>query len=230
MELSGNITTRLKQCNAYADDILLTRTEQSLLDTLHKLEETSAQYGLIANGQKTKYLRCMRKNYKLEKLQIYSMYLEQVQSHIYLESTVNSDNSIEEEIRCRIALGNKAYYANQFFFKSRLVSKKSKLKLYWSIIRPIVIYACKAWVLKETIKNKLMVFERKVLIRTFGLTKERGGTWKIETNDELYELIRHKNIINHIKAQRLKKTKIRLVWPFTSNAGRENGKKKKYIS
>jgi hypothetical protein len=47
-------------------------------------------------------------------------------------------NSIEEEIQCRITLGNKAFYANQFFFKSRLVSMKSKLKMYWSIIRPIV--------------------------------------------------------------------------------------------
>jgi len=51
---------------------------------------------------------------------------------------VNSDNSIEEAIKYRITLGNEAYYANQIFFKSRLVSKKSKLKLYWSIIRPTV--------------------------------------------------------------------------------------------
>jgi hypothetical protein len=37
----------------------------------------------------------------------------------------------------RITLRNKTHYTNQFFFKSKLVSKKSKLKLYWSIIRPI---------------------------------------------------------------------------------------------
>jgi hypothetical protein len=97
-----------------------------------------------------------------------------------------------------------AYYANQFFFKSRLVSKKSKLKLYWSIIRPTATYGCETWVLKETIKkNKLMVFERKVLRRIFGPTKERDGTWRIKTNNELDELIRNKNIINYIKAQRL---------------------------
>jgi hypothetical protein len=59
-----------------------------------------------------------------------------------MASTVNSDNSIEEEIQYRITLGNKAYFVKQFFFKSRLVFKKSKLKLYWSIVRPIVTYAC----------------------------------------------------------------------------------------
>ena len=109
MELRGNITTRLKQCTAYTDDILLTaRTEQSLLDTFQKLKETSAQYGLTVIGQKTKYFRCMRKNNKLEKLQINLIYPEQVQSYKYLGSTANSDNSIVEEIQHRITLGNKA--------------------------------------------------------------------------------------------------------------------------
>jgi len=67
---------------------------------------------------------------------------------------VNSDNSIEEEIHYRITLGSEAYYGNQFFFKSRLVQKKSKLKLYWSVIRPIVTYSCETWVLKETVKKQ----------------------------------------------------------------------------
>jgi len=181
MELRGNVTSRLK-CVAYADDILLTtRTEQSLLDTFQKLKEISAQYGLIVKGQKTKYLRCTRKNYRPEELQIDSIYLEQVQSYIYLVSTVNSDNSLEEDIQYGITLGNKAYYANQFLFKSRLVSKKSKFKLYWSIIRPIVTYAFEVWVLKGTIKNKLMVFERKLLRKIFGPTK-RG--WYVENQNK----------------------------------------------
>jgi hypothetical protein len=75
--------------------------------------------------------------------------------------------------------------------------------LYWSIIRPIVTYACETWVLKGTIKSKLVVFERKVPRKIFGPTKERDGTRRIKTNDALDKLIRHKNIINYIKAQRL---------------------------
>ena len=52
-------------------------------------------------------------------------------------------------------------------------------------------------------KNKLMVIERKMLRRMFGLTKEREGAWRIKTDDEVDELIRHKNITNYVKAQRL---------------------------
>jgi len=59
--------------------------------------------------------------------------------------------SIEEEIKERIVLGTKAYYANLKFFKNRLVTKQSKLKLYRTVIRPIVTYASETWVLKEAI-------------------------------------------------------------------------------
>ena len=86
-----------------------------------------------------------------------------------------------------------------FSLKADWFSEKSKLKLYWRIIRPIITYACETWVLKETRKSKLMVLERKVLRMIFGHTKERYGTWRIKRNDELDELIRHKNIINNIK-------------------------------
>ena len=54
---------------------------------------------------------------------------------------------------------------------------------------------------KKPLKNKLIVCERKVLRNIFGLTKERDGTWRNKTNDELDELIRKKNIINYVKSQ-----------------------------
>jgi len=56
--------------------------------------------------------------------------------------------------------------------------------------------------LKETIFQKLSLFERKILKRIFGPTKG-NQIWRVKTNEELDKLIKHKNIINHIKAQRL---------------------------
>jgi hypothetical protein len=57
--------------------------------------------------------------------------------------------------------------------------------------------------LNHPVKKKLILFDRKLLRRIFGPTKERNGTWRIKTNDELYELISHKNTINHKNAQRI---------------------------
>jgi hypothetical protein len=70
------------------------------------------------------------------------------------------------------------------------------------VIRPIVTYASETWVLKETTIQKLLVFKRKILRRIFGPTKE-NQIWRIKTNEELVKLIKHKNIVNYIKAQRL---------------------------
>ena len=55
MDLRGNISIHIKQCSAYADDILITtRTKHSLVDTFQRLKEISVQIGLITNEQKTK--------------------------------------------------------------------------------------------------------------------------------------------------------------------------------
>ena len=81
-------------------------------------------------------------------------------------------NSMEEEIQNRITLGNEAYNTSKFIFNSRLISSKLKMKFCWNIKRPIVIYAYETWRLKETIQNKLMVFETKVLRKIFGNTEE----------------------------------------------------------
>ena len=83
-----------------------------------------------------------------------------------------------------------------------MLTKQSKLKLYRTVIRPIVTYASETWVLKETIIHKLLVFKTKILRRIFGPTKE-NQIWRVKTNEELDKPIKHKNIINHIKAQRL---------------------------
>ena len=61
-------------------------------------------------------------------------------------------------------------------------------------------YASETWVLKETVFQKLSVFERIILRRIFGPTKE-NQIWRVKTNGELDKLIRHKNVINYIKAQ-----------------------------
>jgi len=70
-------------------------------------------------------------------------------------------------------------------------------------VRPVVTYTCEKWVLKENIKTKLRVFERKVLRKIYEPTKEKDGTWQIKSNEELNRLTGNKNIINYIKAQRL---------------------------
>ena len=149
------------------------------------------EVGLTINQKETKYLKHTKKDIRTENLNINNLHIEQVRRYKYLGSIISDSNSIEEELEERIALCIKAYHANLKFFKSRLVTKYSKLKLYRTLIRPIVTYASEIWVLKDTIIQKLLVFERKILRRIFGPTKE-NQIQRIKTNEELDKPIKHK--------------------------------------
>jgi len=119
VELRGNISTRLKQFSAYADDILITaRTKQTMIDTFEKLKNISLQFGLIVNENKTKYMKCTRKESQLDKIAAGNIQIDQVRSFSYLGKTVDGNNTLEEEIRERTVKGNKASYANRAPFKA----------------------------------------------------------------------------------------------------------------
>jgi hypothetical protein len=111
LEFRGIITTRLKQICAYADDIVIIgRTKQILIDTFCKLKHETLNAGLIVNNNKTKYLHCTRKIIQPTYINTGKEQFEQVNSFKHLGTMVNTDNSIEEEIKERIAAGNRAYH------------------------------------------------------------------------------------------------------------------------
>ena len=68
--------------------------------------------------------------------------IEREEEFKYLETTLTNQNSIQEEIKCRLKLGNACCYSVQNLLSSRLLSKNLKLKLYRTIILPVVLYGC----------------------------------------------------------------------------------------
>jgi hypothetical protein len=103
---------------------------------------------------------------------------------------VNTNNTIEEEIQERISAVNKAYFAHKTLFMSKTFSKKSKLKLYKPVIRPIVTYASETWVLKKQIKEKLLIFERKIIWRIYRPTVDPNSLRRRKTNKEINTLLK----------------------------------------
>ena len=76
LDLRGNISKRLRQLTAYADDILIIApTKQSLIDTFQQLKNKSMAVGLIINEKKTKYLKCTKKDTRPGNLNINNLYI-----------------------------------------------------------------------------------------------------------------------------------------------------------
>jgi len=128
---------------------------------------------------------------------------EEVSKTKYLGTIVTRDNLTEEEIKERTAASNRASFANQKILQSTLISKKTKMKLYKALIRPVVAYGSKCWVLTENIKQKFLVFERKIWRRIFGPTQKASREWRLKTNEELEKATNNENIVRYIKYKQL---------------------------
>ena len=68
--------------------------------------------------------------------------IERVEEFKYLGTTLKNQNSIQEEIKCRLKLGNACYYSVQNLLSYSLLSKTLKIKIYRTIIFPVVLYGC----------------------------------------------------------------------------------------
>ena len=87
---------------------------------------------------------------------------------IIVVSIICSVDSIPEEIKSRLSSGNACYHSVQNLLSSRLLSKHLKIKIYRTIILPVVLYGCETWSLTLREESRLRVFENKVLRRIFG--------------------------------------------------------------
>ena len=85
----------------------------------------------------------------------------------YLGTTLTNQNSIAEEIKSRFRSGSACYHSIQNLLSSRLLSKNLKIKIYRTIIFPVVLYGCENWPLTLWEERKPRVFKNRVL-RIFG--------------------------------------------------------------
>jgi hypothetical protein len=158
------------------DILIIGRTKQILIDIFCKLKHEALNTGLIVNNNKTKYLHCTRKTIQPTYLNTGEEQFQQVNAFQYLGTVVNTNNSIEEEIKERIAAGNRAYHVHKKkLFTSKLIPRNFQLQLHNTLIRPTVTHTSETWVLKENLINKLMIFERKIMRKISGPTRTDDG-------------------------------------------------------
>jgi hypothetical protein len=87
---------------------------------------------------------------------------------------------------------------------SRLISKNLKIKIYKTVVLPVVLYVCETWSLTLWEKHRLGVFENKVLKGIFGPKREEDKSWRKLHSDELHDLYSSPNIVRVIKSRRMR--------------------------
>jgi hypothetical protein len=84
---------------------------------------------------------------------------------------------------------------------SNYTNRSPKLKIYKSLIRPIVTYGCEAWTLTNGDEQYLRIFQRRILRKIFGPAQNEEGFWRIRMNHELNDLIKSADIVRYVKSK-----------------------------
>jgi len=128
-----------------------------------------------------------------------------VEEFKYLGTTITDQHSIQEEIKSRLKLGNAWYHLVQNLLSSRLLSKNLKIKIYRTIILPVVLYGCETWSLTLREEQRLRVFENRVLRKVYGPKRDEvTREWRRLHNEELNDLYSLPNIVRVVKSRRMR--------------------------
>jgi hypothetical protein len=123
----------------------------------------------------------------------------------YLGTTLTDQNCIHEEIKSRLNSGNACYHSVQSLLSSRLLSRNVKVKVYKTIILPVVLYGCETWSLTLREEHRLRVFKNRVLRRIFGPKRDEvTGEWRKLHNEE-HNLYSSLDIIRQVKSRRMRR-------------------------
>jgi UDP-N-acetylglucosamine 2-epimerase len=130
------------------------------VDTIKKNTATvtnaSKEVGLEVNTEETKYilLTCHQNAGQNHDMNIVKRLFENVSQFIYLGMTVTNQNLIQEEIKRRLNSGIACYHSFQNLLPSHLLSKNLKIRIYKTIILPVVLYECETLSLTVRVEDR----------------------------------------------------------------------------
>ena len=88
---------------------------------------------------------------------------------------------------------------------SRLLFKYLKIKIYRTIIFPVVLYGCETWSLTLREEQRLRVFENRVLRKVFGPKRDEvTREWRKLHNEKLNDRYSLPNIVRVVKSRRMR--------------------------
>lgn len=121
--------------------------------------------GPKVNTGKAEVMRCSRNQTNITIIDNSSVQLKQVKSFQYLDTTINDTGGSEDAVRARVSAAWFIWKEISGVIQDKRVPRKLKVKLYKTVIRPVLLYGAEIWTLKKKYKQLLETTEMRMLRR-----------------------------------------------------------------
>ena len=205
--IEGTLRERARQIVAYADDVaVVAKNKRILKQTIQNIATEARKRGLEINQQKTKYMKISRDKptCRQGEIKLGEFMFEEVENFRYLGNIISGTNYKNTEIEQKIQAGHRAFNKYKQYIINRKISKRLKLKIYKTAIRPVVTYAAETVCLTKKEEERLKIFERKIIRKIYGPVKIGREEYRRLYNKEIEEILEDETIVRRMKATRIK--------------------------
>ena len=193
--INWNAFTHLED-EDFADDIaLVSHSQKDIQEKTSRMEEAALSVGLKISETKSKIIRINAKSNA--DVTVKNKAIENVREFKYLGSYLSVESDINKEVSARIAMASSAFYKLNNIWKAREINTYTKLKLYRSNVRSVLLYAAETWRTNKKIESRLRGFEGRCLRRILRIRWEHRVT-----NKEIGDRTGLQPIVNEVKQRR----------------------------
>ena len=182
----------------YADDIvLISEGPEEMQRVVDCLVREGKKVGLVINCAKTEIMNINIDNQR--DCVIGGRIVKQVERFKYLGTVLSKDGSLNKEFEERLQKANQAMGMLKTVWNNNNFSIHTKIRIYKTMVRPILIYGHESWYSTVTGDKKLLSFENKALRRILGIK-----WWHKVTNERLREVTGVQPVDEYVRLSRWK--------------------------
>ena len=138
----------------FADDVvLLSHCHDNKATSLY---ESAAKLGLKISKRKTRTMRANHVNKNIIQLRYED--IEDVEQFTYLGSVVSRDGGTDRDIKSRIGKATAVFKTLRPIWTSQVISVKTKLRMFDTNVKSVILYACETWRVTNTLTHKVQTF------------------------------------------------------------------------
>ena len=156
----------------FADDLaIIAKSERELQERVSAWQACLERHGLRVNAGKTEVLVCSKDGEaEVTVKDVRNTALKQVKTFKYLGSVIQEKGGCQEEVKARVKAAWLKWRETKGVVCDRRIPRRVKIKIYKTVIRPVLMYGAETWALRKQEENLLVRTEMRMIRWIMGIS------------------------------------------------------------